>query len=87
MANEGCNALQQLDLKVVDPAQSAEDDMRLLRLYAENGDEGAFSTLVSRHMGWVLAACRRGLKDLAIRSRNCSQRLSALVWGWKSSAA
>src|SRR4051812_48143141 len=63
MASERCNALQQLDLKVVDPAQSAEDDMRLLRLYAENGDERAFSTLVSRHMSWVYSACCRGLKD------------------------
>src|SRR5436190_9456740 len=60
---EGCNALQQLDLKLVDPAQSAEDDMRLLRLYAEAGDEGAFSKLVSRHMAWVYSACCRGLKD------------------------
>src|SRR6266699_3200089 len=91
---EGCNALQQLDLKLVDPAQSAEDDMRLLRLYAEQSDEGAFSKLVSRHMGWVYSACCRGLKDrhlaedaaqavfltLARRAKTISPKL--LLSGW-----
>ena len=37
--------------------------MRLLGLYAREGDQGAFSTLVSRHMGWVYSACKRGLRD------------------------
>ena len=76
MASEGCNALQQLDLKVVDPAQSAEDDMRLLRLYAENGDEGAFSKLVSRHMS---SGCSRMIV--------CASTPPAAAARWPRSAA
>jgi RNA polymerase sigma factor (sigma-70 family) len=95
---EGCIALQQLDLKIVDPAQSAEDDMRLLRLYAEKGDEGAFSKLVSRHMGWVYSACCRGLKDrhlaedaaqavfltLARRAKSISPKVRLSGWLFKT---
>src|SRR3954466_11720715 len=98
MASEGCNALQQLDLKLVDPAQSAEDDMRLLRLYAEQSDEGAFSKLVSRHMGWVYSACCRGLKDrhlaedaaqavfltLARRAKSISPKVRVSGWLFKT---
>jgi RNA polymerase sigma factor (sigma-70 family) len=95
---EGCIALQQLDLKLVDPAQNAEDDMRLLRLYAEGGDERAFSTLVSRHMSWVYSACCRGLKDrhlaedaaqavfliLARRAKNISPKVRLSGWLFKT---
>src|SRR3954466_2300115 len=96
--SEGCIALQQLDLKLVDPAQSAEDDMRLLRLYAEGGDERAFSTLVSRHMSWVYSACCRGLKDrhlaedaaqavfltLARRAKSISLKVRLSGWLFKT---
>jgi RNA polymerase sigma factor (sigma-70 family) len=90
--------LQQLDLKLVDPAQTAEDDMRLLRLYAEQDDQGAFSTLVSRHMSWVYSACCRGLKDrhlaedaaqavfltLARRAKSISPKVRLSGWLFKT---
>jgi len=72
--------------------------MRLLRLYAEGGDERAFSTLVSRHMSWVYSACCRGLKDrhlaedaaqavfltLARRAKTISPRVRLSGWLFKT---
>ena len=72
--------------------------MRLLRLYAEQSDEGAFSKLVSRHMGWVYSACCRGLKDrhlaedaaqavfltLARRAKNISPKVRLSGWLFKT---
>src|SRR3989440_8940127 len=72
--------------------------MRLLRLYAENGDEGAFSKLVSRHMSWVYSACCRGLKDrhlaedaaqavfliLARRAKTISTKVRLSGWLFKT---
>jgi RNA polymerase sigma factor (sigma-70 family) len=40
-------------------------DSVLLRRFAEQGDEGAFSELVRRHAGMVFATCRRVLGDAA----------------------
>src|SRR5262245_49382034 len=49
--------------------EAAEDrhttDRQLLRRYAANGDEGAFTTLVRRHGPRVLGACRQVLSDAA----------------------
>jgi RNA polymerase sigma factor (sigma-70 family) len=39
------------------------DDLALLRLYAEEGNEQAFAELVSRHAEWIRSACRRSLRD------------------------
>jgi RNA polymerase sigma factor (sigma-70 family) len=72
--------------------------MRLLRLYAENGDEGAFSKLVARHMGWVYSACCRGLRDrhlaedaaqavfltLARRAKSISPKVRLSGWLFKT---
>jgi len=72
--------------------------MRLLRLYADKGDEGAFSKLVSRHMGWVYSACCRGLKDrhlaedaaqavfltLARRAKSISPKVRLSGWLFKT---
>src|SRR4051812_35235697 len=72
--------------------------MRLLRLYAEKGDEKAFSTLVSRHMSWVYSACCRGLKDrhlaedaaqavfltLARRAKTISPKVRLSGWLFKT---
>jgi RNA polymerase sigma factor (sigma-70 family) len=90
--------LQQIDLKIIDPTQSAEDDMRLLRLYAEHGDQRAFATLVSRHKSWVYSACCRGLKDrhlaedaaqavfltLARRAKTISPKVRLSGWLFKT---
>src|SRR5215212_3911556 len=90
--------LQQLDLKIVGESGGAEDDMRLLRLFAEEGDQGAFSKLVSRHMGWVVSACRRGLRDrhlaedaaqavfltLARRAKSISPKVRVSGWLFKT---
>src|SRR5947207_13336745 len=72
--------------------------MRLLRLYAQEGDERAFSTLVSRHMSWVYSACCRGLKDrhlaedaaqavfltLARRAKSISPKVRLSGWLFKT---
>src|SRR5438128_10067962 len=98
VCGEGYIALQQLDLKPVDASQSAEDDMRLLRLFTEQGDQGAFSALVSRHMSWVYSACCRGLKDrhlaedaaqavfltLARRAKTISPKVRLSGWLFKT---
>src|SRR5215208_975023 len=72
--------------------------MRLLRLYAEQGDERAFATLVSRHKSWVYSACCRGLKDrhlaedaaqavfltLARRAKSISPKVRLSGWLFKT---
>src|SRR5436305_8435215 len=39
------------------------DDMALLRRYVDLGSQDAFNQLVSRHLSWVHATCRKGLRD------------------------
>ena len=39
------------------------DDMALLRRYVDLGSQDAFNRLVSRHLSWVHATCRKGLRD------------------------
>src|SRR4051812_20824477 len=39
------------------------DDWLLLRRYVEFGSQEAFSELVSRHLSWVHATCRKALRD------------------------
>jgi RNA polymerase sigma factor (sigma-70 family) len=72
--------------------------MRLLRLYAEGGDERAFATLVSRHKSWVYSACCRGLRDrhlaedaaqavfltLARRAKSISPKVRLSGWLFKT---
>ena len=38
-------------------------DLKLLRAYAGNSDNDAFSKLVARHTNWLFAAARRRLED------------------------
>lgn len=40
-----------------------QDDIALLREYAENGSDAAFQTLVSRHVGLVYSAALRQVRD------------------------
>lgn len=39
------------------------EDMALLRRYVDLGSHDAFNQLVSRHLSWVHATCRKGLRD------------------------
>src|SRR5688572_20964286 len=39
------------------------EDMQLLGLYAQTGDQDAFERLVTRHIDWVYSVCLRGVKD------------------------
>src|SRR6476620_9591596 len=39
------------------------DDMALLRRYVDVGSQDAFNELVGRHLSWVHATCRKGLRD------------------------
>ena len=45
------------------PPTIPETDFSLLRRFAEDGDEDAFSEIVRRYAGVVFSACHRVLRD------------------------
>ena len=45
------------------PSTIPETDFSLLRRFAEDGDEDAFSEIVRRYAGVVFSACHRVLRD------------------------
>jgi len=79
------------------PAPIPETDFSLLRRFAEEGDEDAFSEIVHRYAGVVFSACHRVLRDKSwaedvaqetfFRLVKCPDRVSHSLGGWLHRAA
>jgi RNA polymerase sigma-70 factor (ECF subfamily) len=79
------------------PSPIAETDFSLLRRFAEEGDEDAFSEIVRRYAGVVFSACHRVLRDKGwaedvaqetfFRLVKGPERVSHSLGGWLHRAA